>query len=291
MQMPAVTATASVIPTPASLKAAIVAPAENQFDITGLFVADKATREAAAAQLAALAEKDGPAAFQSVAFTDAVVKALSDKKSPSAREGAAHAVSAISKTPAVKALEPIFIESGVYAALLETFADKMPAVRTAAVEAVKQYVSVMNPWASALVLPALLHEIKTAGKWQMKTGSLTVLDQLIASAPAQLARLTPDIVPVLAEAIWDTKADVKKAARVTLEKATALISNKDIERFIPALIDSLINPVEKVVPTIGLLSATTFVSEVDSPTLSLMVPLLSRGLNEKLTATKRKVAV
>lgn len=113
----------------------------------------------------------------------------------------------------------------------------------------------------------------------------------MTSAPLQTARLTPDIVPILSEAIWDTKADVKKAARDSLEKTTALISNKDIERFIPALIKALINPVEEVPNTITLLSATTFVSEVDSPTLSLMVPLLSRGLSEKLTATKRKVAV
>lgn len=290
MQMPAVTAAATAIPSPASLKAAVV-PAEGQFDISGLFVSEKTTRGAAAAQLAALAEKDGPAAFQSVNFIDAVVKALNDKKSPAAREGAANAVAIIAKSPAIKALEPIFVDNGLYAALLEAFADKMPAVRTAAVEAVQQYVSNMNPWATNLVLPALLHEIKTAGKWQIKIGSLAVLDTLIASAPVQTGRSTPDIVPILSEAIWDTKADVKKAARATLEKATALISNKDIERFIPALIDSLINPVEKVVPTIGLLSATTFVSEVDSPTLSLMVPLLSRGLTEKLTATKRKVAV
>lgn len=290
MQMPAVTASATATPSPASLKAA-VAPAEGQFDITGLFVSDKATREAAAAQLAALAEKEGPKALQSLNFSDAVAKALNDKKSPAAREGAANAISTIVKTPAIKALEPLFINDGIYAALLEAFADKTPAVRTAAVDAVTQYVLNQNKWAAGLVLPALLHEIKTAGKWQIKTGSLTVLDQLITTAPKQIARLTPEIVPILSDAIWDTKADVKKAARATLEKATALISNKDIERFIPALIDSLINPVEKVVPTIGLLSATTFVSEVDSPTLSLMVPLLARGLTEKLTATKRKVAV
>ncbi|GJE87999.1 ABC-F family ATP-binding cassette domain-containing protein [Phanerochaete sordida] len=287
--MPAVTATPAAAPA-APLKAA-VAPAPGQFDISGLFVADKAAREGAAAQLAALAEKEGPAGLQSVGFADAIVKALNDKKSPAAREGAANAVAALAQTPAIRALEPIFIDSGIYAAFLEAFADKMPAVRTAAVEAVRLYVANMNPWATNLVLPALLHEIKTAGKWQIKTGSLAVLDQLIASAAFQIARATPDIVPVLAEAIWDTKSDVKKAARATLEKATALVSNKDIERFIPALIDALINPVEKVVPTIGLLSATTFVSEVDSPTLSLMVPLLSRGLSEKLTATKRKVAV
>ncbi|KAI0268941.1 hypothetical protein BGY98DRAFT_1101393 [Russula aff. rugulosa BPL654] len=119
--------------------------------------------------------------------------------------------------------------------------------------------------------PHLLHQIKTASKWQVKTGFLTILDQLVVSAPQRTAKLMPDIVPILSEAIWDTKADVKKQARESLTKATALISNKDIEQFIPALIQSLINPVEEVFKTIQLLSATTFVSEVDSPTLSLMV--------------------
>ncbi|KAJ7771456.1 P-loop containing nucleoside triphosphate hydrolase protein [Mycena metata] len=267
-------------PAPVSLK---------EFDVPSLFVVDKATRDASAATLAALAQKQGPAALSGV--SDAILKALADKKSAAAREGAADTILALAKQGAVKSLEPSFIGSGLYAALLEAFADKMPAVRTAAVEAVREYVAAMNPWATALILPALLHEIKTAGKWQIKTGALVVLNQLVVSAPTQMARLMPEIVPILADAIWDTKADVKKAARDSLTKATALVSNKDIERFIPALIKALINPVEEVPGTIALLSATTFVSEVDSPTLSLMVPLLSRGLSEKLTATKRKVAV
>ncbi|KAH9943428.1 armadillo-type protein [Epithele typhae] len=289
--MPATTAAATPsIPDPASLKAA-VAPAAGQFDVSGLFVADKAARASSAAAFVALVQKDGPSAVKSVGFTDAIVKALADKKSPSAREGAATAVAAVAASPAIRALEPYFIDSGLYAALLEAFADKMPAVRNAAIDALKTYVAAMSPWAAGLVLPALLHEIKTAGKWQLKTGSIVVLNQLVASASTQVAKLTPEIVPVLAEAIWDTKAEVKKAARDSLEKVTALVSNKDIERFIPALIKALINPVEEVPNTISLLSATTFVSEVDSPTLSLMVPLLSRGLTEKLTATKRKVAV
>ena len=285
--MPAVTAASTAIPSPATLKGAV----DGQIDIAALFVADKAIRDAAAKALAGAAQNEGPTAINAVGFPEAAVKALADKKSPAAREGAAEAVLTLARTGATKALEPSFVNSGLYAALLEAFADKTPAVRTAAVEAVREYAATMNPWATALILPALLHEIKTAGKWQMKTGSLVVLDQLIVSAPAQTARLMPDIVPVLSESIWDTKADVKKASRETLTKATALISNKDIERFIPALIKALINPVEEVPGTIQLLSATTFVTEVDSATLSLMVPLLSRGLNEKLTATKRKVAV
>ncbi|KAG6809930.1 hypothetical protein H0H92_014034 [Tricholoma furcatifolium] len=285
--MPAATASAAATPSPASLKA----PATTSDAVSALFVADKAARESAAVSFAASAQKEGSAALTSAGFSAALLAALADKKSPAAREGAADAIVQLVKAGAVKALEPIFIESGIYAALVETFADKMPAPRTAAVEAVRSFVAAMNSWAAGLILPALLHEIKTAGKWQVKTGALVILNQLVVSCPVQTARLMPDIVPVLAEAIWDTKADVKKAARDSLTKATALVSNKDIERFIPALIKALINPVEEVPNTIMLLSATTFVSEVDSPTLSLMVPLLSRGLSEKLTATKRKVAV
>ncbi|TFK22680.1 elongation factor 3 [Coprinopsis marcescibilis] len=288
--MPAVTASSVVAPDTAALKAAATGAAPS-VDVSALLVADKATRDSALHSLIAAAEQKGPSALQAVKFTDAIVKALSDKKSPAAREGAADAIAVISKSGAVKALEPLFIDSGIYNALLETFADKVTGPRQAAVEAVRVFVSNMNPWATGLILPALLHEIKTAGKWQIKTGSIIVLNQLVKSAAVQMARLMPDIVPVLAEAIWDTKTDVKKAARDSLTKATALVSNKDIERFIPALINSLINPVEEVPNTVSLLSATTFVTEVDSATLSLMVPLLSRGLTEKLTSIKRKVAV
>ncbi|CAE6439228.1 unnamed protein product [Rhizoctonia solani] len=287
----AMTSAPAAIPSPAALKAAA---AGTQFDTAALFGAAKAAREESAAALAAQVKADGPAVLSGVGFVPAVVAALADKKSPAAREGACAAISVLCEKGAGKHLEPLVVDSaetGVFNQLLEAFADKTPAVRTAALDATRELVQIMNPWAAALILPALLKQIKTAGKWQVKTGSLAILNQLITSAPDQMAKLSPEIIPVLAEAIWDTKADVKKAARETLTKATALVSNKDIEKFIPALINALINPVEEVPKTIQLLSATTFVSEVDAPTLSLMVPLLSRGLNERLTATKRKVAV
>ncbi|KZS98893.1 hypothetical protein SISNIDRAFT_447719 [Sistotremastrum niveocremeum HHB9708] len=300
---PAATAAAPVVPTPVSLKAAMNGPTDSaddsttattqaSFDVSTLFAADKAVRDSALQAFVAQAQADGPAALDAAGYSDALKKAIADKKSPSAREAACASVLALAQNEAaIKALEPSFVDSGILAALLEALADKIPGVRTAAQAVLIQFVKSMNPWATAQILPPLLHEIKTAGKWQVKTGSLAALNQLVLSAPVQTARAMPDIVPVLAEAIWDTKADVKKAARDTLTKATALVSNKDIERFIPALISALINPVEEVPSTIALLSATTFVSEVDAPTLSLMVPLLSRGLTEKLTAIKRKVAV
>lgn len=283
--MPAVTESVASVPT--SLKAGAV-------DAPTLLVADKASRTLAVEALVSKIQNDGPSAIQSINLIDSVLAALNDKKSPLNREAAASCIQLLATKGAAAQLEPFILadaSTGVIPALLEAFADKTPAVRANAVEAVLAVIRNMNPWATPLILPALLVQIKSAGKWQIKTGCLTALNELVKVAPTQTASLTPEIIPILAEAIWDTKADVKKAARDSLKQTTALVSNKDIVNFIPALINALTNPVEEVPKTIQLLSATTFVSEVDSPTLSLMVPLLSRGLQERPTATKRKCAV
>ncbi|KAL7409883.1 P-loop containing nucleoside triphosphate hydrolase protein [Mrakia frigida] len=275
---------------PAATPVSADAKASSSFDVSTLFGADKAPAQALASQ----AKNGGPDFIAEIGFAAALKKALGDKKVVANKENALAVISTLLEQGAGPAIEPILVdvsEDGLFPILLDLFADKAKTVSTAAVTAVKSLVQVMSPWATAIILPSLLHQINTAGKWQIKTGSLTILDQLVKTSPEQMSKLMPEIVPVLAGAIWDTKADVKKAARTSLTTTTALVSNKDIEKFIPALISALINPVEEVPTTIQLLSATTFVSEVDSPTLSLMVPLLSRGITERLTATKRKVAV
>lgn len=128
-------------------------------------------------------------------------------------------------------MEPYVVSSAPntpFPNLLETFADKVASVKDAAVAAVKAIVQSMNPWATFVILPALLEQVKTAGKWQIKAGSLDVLQQLVTSAPAQIGSAMPDLIPVLAGAVWDTKVEVKKAAKATLVNACALVQNKDV---------------------------------------------------------------
>ncbi|KNZ57536.1 uncharacterized protein VP01_2134g3 [Puccinia sorghi] len=255
---------------------------------------DPAAQDAAVSELVNIVKTEGPQAFVRLGLTEAILKGLKDKKNASAREGACSLLSALCAQGVGHAVEPFVLAHGdheVLNELLEALGDKLPAVSEAALNALTSLVKIMTPWALHLILPILLNQIATAGKWQVKAGALKVLDVLVVSAADQMAKAMPEIVPVLAAAIWDTKADVKKAARSSLTKSCALVSNKDIEKFIPALISALINPVEEVPKCIQLLAATTFVSEVDAPTLSLMVPLLTRGCNERPTATKRKVAV
>lgn len=241
-------------------------------------------------ELVNLVKVEGPDALTSLGIEAVIAKGLSDKKNASAREGACALVSSLCEQGVGHEVEPFLIEKALNQ-IVEAMGDKEKPVREAAQDALRNFVQIMSHWAVPQVLKVLLEQARTAGKWQVKTGCIATIEELVVAAPDRMAAAMPDIIPVMSEVIWDTKTDVQKASRAALKKLCNLISNKDIERFIPALINSLIHPVEEVPKTIQLLGATTFVSEVDSPTLALMAPLLSRGLSERATPIKRKVAV
>lgn len=241
-------------------------------------------------ELVNLVKIEGPDALQSLGIEAIINKGLGDKKNATAREAACSLISSLCEQGVGHELEPFFFEN-ILTSIVEAMGDKEKPVRESAQAALKNYVQVMSNWSVPQVLKVLLAQARTAGKWQVKQGCVATIEELVTAAPDRMAAAMPDIIPVMAEVIWDTKTDVQKASRACLKKLCNLISNKDIERFIPALINSLIHPVEEVPKTIQLLGATTFVSEVDSPTLALMAPLLSRGLSERATPIKRKVAV
>ena len=244
----------------------------------------------AAKELANLVKIEGPHALRNLGIQDVIKRGLADKKNAQAREGACRLVGTLFDEGVGFEVEPFLVES-LLDSLADAMGDKEKVVRQVSEDAMLVLVRNMSSWAVPQVLRVVLNQMRTAGKWQVKVGCVRLLDEMITNFPERIAAMMTEIIPVMAEVIWDTKSDVQKTSRSTLERLCNLVSNKDIERFIPALIKSLIHPVEEVPKTIMLLSATTFVQEVDSPTLALMTPLLSRGLSERPTATKRKVAV
>ncbi|KAF2473013.1 ARM repeat-containing protein [Lindgomyces ingoldianus] len=216
-------------------------------------------------------------------------KQLSNKKDAVVRERALDAIRAIAQHSTVSpAVEPYLVS--LLPNTLAAVGDKMSAVKVAAQTASEAIVEAANPNAVKAIIPPIIHSLRGAQKWPEKMTDLKCIEVLCKSAPAQLAFRVPDLIPVVSEAMWDTKPEVKKTAYGTMEKLCALISNKDIERFIPELIKCIAKP-ENVPETVHLLGATTFVTDVHEPTLAIMVPLLERGLVERETAIKRKAAV
>ncbi|KFA78837.1 hypothetical protein S40288_05502 [Stachybotrys chartarum IBT 40288] len=220
---------------------------------------------------------------------ESLKKQLASKKDAAAREKACVAISAIASYSDLSAsVEPYL--AVLLPAVLATVGDKITAVKEAAQAAVLAIAGAINGNAVKAALPHLIESLRNAQKWPEKMAALDFIDVLVKSAPAHLSYRVPELIPVVSESMWDTKKDVKERAYKTMETICQLIVNRDIERFIPELIKCIAKP-ENVPETVHLLGATTFVTEVQEPTLALMVPLLDRGLAERETAIKRKTAV
>ncbi|KAI5779252.1 armadillo-type protein [Geopyxis carbonaria] len=215
-------------------------------------------------------------------------KQLTNKKDAVAREHACTAVSHICGKDLAAGIEPYI--ASLLPDILTAVGDKQASVKKAAEEAAEKIIIAINPNAVKAIIPALTESILNAPKWPEKMAAIKCLELLVQNAPSQTAVRLPELIPTISGAMWDSKTDVKKAAKACMEKLCSLISNNDINRFIPQLIGCIAKP-ENVPETVHLLGATVFVENVLAPTLSIMVPLLERGLAERDTVIKRKAAV
>jgi hypothetical protein len=112
------------------------------------------------------------------------------------------------------------------------------------------------------------------------------LAQCAETSPSQVCKLLPKLIPVLTSQCFDTKPQVTKAAASALLAICQTNSNQDVKPAIPAVVNAICKPAETN-KAIEKLMGTTFVVTVDAPTLSILCPVLSRALKEKLAIHKR----
>jgi len=174
-------------------------------------------------------------------------------------------------------------------AVLKATADKDAATRAAADKAGLAIMSALNRNAVKLALPALFEACEDP-KWQTKEAATKFLGHLASASAEQISVYLPEIVPVVTNCMVDLKPTVRAAATEALTKCCAAIGNRDIEPFVPHLIRCIGAPGE-VPDCVHKLSATTFVQSVDARTLSILVPLLVRGLTDRTTPIRRKACV
>ena len=175
----------------------------------------------------------------------------------------------------------------VLPALIERFDDKVKTVVNV-VDACLRLCAGCQPLRRRRLLPFLFagmgHLLKD------KVGCLKLLGTLAHTAPTQIGQLLPEVVPKVTENMWDTKPEVKQAAKACLGECCTVIHNPDVQPIVPVLISANANPKENV-SALDRLMGTTFVSQVDRPTLAIIVPVLGRGLRDRDVQTKRKCCV
>lgn len=85
-------------------------------------------------------------------------------------------------------------------------------------------------------------------------------------------------------------SQVSTQAKKTAATLCSILPNADIIPHVGSLVSSMASPTN-VPSTIKALSNTTFVAEVNAPTLAIMVPLLTRALKERSTETTRMTCI
>ena len=170
-------------------------------------------------------------------------------------------------------------------------ADKARPAQIKADTAGAQMMSALSPHAVDGMLPLLFKQFEEH-RWQTKLSAVKMFAELAKSAPKSVSASLPVIVVKLMEVAQDPKPAIKEEAVKALKQCCSVIDNADVAPLIDTVISANMNPDTEGESCLDRLVATTYVSAVDEPTLSIIMPVLMRGLRVKGNVTMvRKAAV
>ncbi|KAH9058805.1 P-loop containing nucleoside triphosphate hydrolase protein [Lactarius vividus] len=242
--------------------------------------------KAASDKLAQEISKQGFSSFHYGKVIETMHRFATNKTSGYERESAAMAFqsfAAVLGPPAAPVLLPSL------PILFDLYMDKGEVVRQAAAGATKAILKLFPPESTHLVFKTLEGIIEN-GKWRTKAAALDAMRTFVSGAEEAVATELAAILPPVTAAMHDTKNEVTSAA---VKCATALcttLANADLAPHIPILVKCMSDPTS-VPLCIKSLSNTTFVAEVTAPALAVLVPLLTRALNDRSMEVQRRTVV
>ena len=122
-------------------------------------------------------------------------------------------------------------------------------------------------------------------------GALSVLGKFAKYQSDVVKQHLPDMILNLIQMSSEVKPQVKQQTKICFQELCSVIDNVDILKIIPVTIDAYMEPMKYTDKALDELVATSFINEVDSSTLGLLVPILIRGMREKKVASKRRAAL
>ena len=242
-------------------------------------------RRGAAFGLAGLVKGLGISALKAHDVMPTLQAAAGDKKQAHRRQGALFGFECLSERLG-RLFEPYVIH--ILPILLTSCSDADDGVREAGEAASKSVMAQLSGQGVKLVMPALLQGVEDSA-WKTKKAAIDLLGSMAYCAPRQLGTCLPTIVPVMAEAVSDSKAQVRDAAKTALNQVGSVIKNPEILAIAKVIINSLSDP-DLTAKALEVVIDTTFVNAVDAASLALLVPVIQRGLKHRSTELKKKAA-
>jgi len=211
---------------------------------------------------------------------DALAAKITDKK-----EGQA-ALEGLQKVAEDKgrAAEPFLI--AVFPQIVEAAGDKSKNVKDAAVATASLIMAKVSPFAVDLLMPALLAGLGVKAKPPQKEATLNLIASFASARPKAIGHVLVTLVSPVADLTCDIKKEVKAAAVACMTAICDCTGNKDLEPFLPSVIEAA-QSISNTHKCVERLAGCVFVQNVETPALAVMLPVLSRGLNDKSEEVKR----
>ena len=214
------------------------------------------------------------------AEVEGLVAKISDK---AGGQAALEALGAIAKEKGRPA-EPFLVAA--FPKILDASNDKSKNVIDAAVATSKAIMHAVSPYPVDLLVPALLAGLAVKAKPPQKEATLQIITALAATAPRAIGYELVNMVSAVADLTCDIKKEVEAAAVECMTAICNCTGNKDLEPFLPAVIQAA-QSISNTHSCAEKLAGCIFVQNVESPALAVTMPVLSRGLNDKSEEVKR----
>jgi len=235
-----------------------------------------------------------------------IIKAATNKKDATKRQGAMYALGAIFERfpPKARISEVVFMmqEPGLVTCALDALADKQSGVKEGAQYAVDALFNHLNSEGLVFgLLPVLMSYLRKAtGKWQGAVMALYLIGKMADKAQQGMDSLEVEkdkdvlrfamgkrlqaLIPIVEAGMHDLKSEVSKQGLKTMNLLTTLLQNDDIAPKIALIVKAIEDPSQEAQrKAIHALSQTTFVTVVTSPVLAMLTPILERSLNTPTT--------
>mmetsp|Transcript_58848 Transcript_58848/g.140342 ORF Transcript_58848/g.140342 Transcript_58848/m.140342 type:complete len:1419 (-) Transcript_58848:107-4363(-) len=229
------------------------------------------------------------AALPAEKATEAIAAEIDAGFAASGKDAAAAKDAAIAKMLACAASTPFVLSR--LDRLIAQFDTKSGPAAVKAACAIVEAAEPKGHAVASLAIPPILEGMADK-KWKVKAGCIEVLLPVLKQmehTTAQLAQKLPLIVPKLAEAALEVRAEVRNATGAVLREIGSLVASPEIKKLSQDLVTALAEPTNQkhTQAVLERMGSQTFLSLIDPASLSLLMPVIVRGLKERDSMSKK----
>mmetsp|Transcript_24112 Transcript_24112/g.29214 ORF Transcript_24112/g.29214 Transcript_24112/m.29214 type:complete len:1292 (+) Transcript_24112:140-4015(+) len=126
--------------------------------------------------------------------------------------------------------------------------------------------------------------------FKVKESTLQLFQSLCPLAPRQIEASMMTIYPIIQECINDTHPKVQEAGAVGLKALLTVVTQPEVQKIMGPLIPAILDPPRNTAACLDALMETTFINVVNSCSLSILIPIIIRGLKEPSMDLNKKAA-